>query len=141
MRGVPRRSCLGFGLVRLRDGRERGLLFARGNHDAPYRLDPFAAVIDAGAGVDSAQYDVRIGLGLIGVLDQELGGEAEVLAAALVEAVGARVTIDGVVVGEFVFLADQVGVAPTEEGLFYVGTVGVVADGAFAGMAFDRGKI
>jgi hypothetical protein len=37
------------------------LLLAVGNDDAPGRLDLFAPVVDAGAGVDGAEDDVGIG--------------------------------------------------------------------------------
>ena len=43
--------------------------------------------------------------------------------------------IDGAVIWEFVVLLNQLGVTPTEEVLFDIGTVGVMADGAFAGVA------
>lgn len=58
------------------------------------------------------------GPGLVNIFDQEFGGEAEIFAAALVEAGGARVAIDGAVIGESVLLANQFGVAPIEEILF-----------------------
>ena len=82
------------------------------------RLDPLAAVVEAGTGVDGAKDRVWAGSGLVNILDQELGGEEEIFTAALVEARCASVTIDGAVIGEFVSLAEQVGVAPIEEILF-----------------------
>lgn len=140
-----RRELMGFGRElagiwggwRLEFGRggERGLLVAVGNDEASGWLDPFAAVVDAGAGVDGAEDDIGIGLGLIGMLDEKFGGEAQVLTAALVETQGARVAIDGVVIREIVILLNQVGAAPTDEGLFQVCAVGVMADGAFARVA------
>jgi hypothetical protein len=75
------------------------------------------------------------------MLDEELGGEAEILATAFVKSLGARVAIDGVVVREIVIILNQVGVAPTDEGRFYVGTVGVMADGAFARVATGTGSL
>jgi hypothetical protein len=116
-------------------------LIVRRNDETPSWLDPFAAVIDASAGADGAQNDIGIGLGLIGMFDEEFGGVAQVSAAAFVKTLGARVAIDGVVIREFVVLLDQVGVAPTNEVLFDVGAVGVMADGAFAGVAFESGEI
>ena len=91
--------------------------------------------IDARAGADGAQEDIGIGLGLIGMFDQKFGGKAQIPAAAFVKTLGVRVAIDGVVIREFILLLNQVGVAPTEEVLFDIGAVGVMADGAFAGVA------
>lgn len=125
----------------MRSGREGGLWFAGGSDDALDRLDPFAAVVDASAGVDGAENDIGIGLGLIGMFDEEFGGEAQVLAAAFVETQGTRVAVDGVVIREIVLRLNQVGVAPIDEGLFHVCAVGVMADGAFAGVAFESGEI
>ena len=125
----------------MRRGREGGLRFAGGSDDAPYRLDPFAPVVDASAGVDGAEDDIGIGLGLIGMFDEQFGGEAQVLAAAFVETQGARVAVDGVVIREIVLRLNQVGVAPIDEGLFHVCAVGVMAYGAFAGVAFESGEI
>jgi hypothetical protein len=110
-----------------------------GNDDALDGLDPFAAVIDACAGVDGAEDGVGIGLGLIGMLDEELGGKAQVPAAAFVESLGACVAIDGVVIRELVLISDQVGISPIDELFFYVGTVGVMADGTFARVAIEGG--
>lgn len=116
------------------------MLVARGIDDAPGRLDPFAPVIDAGAGADGAQDDIGIGLGLIGMFDQKFGGKAQIPAAAFVKTVGVRVAIDGVVIREFILLLNQVGVAPTEEVLLDIGAVGVMADGAFAGVPLGSGE-
>jgi len=131
---------LEFGLGRrLRSGCEGDLMVGIGNDDALDGLDPFAAVVDACAGVDGAEDGVGIGPGLIGMLDEELGGKAQVPAAALVESLGARVAIDGVVIRELVLISDQVGIAPIDELFFYVSTVGVMADGTFARVAIEGG--
>jgi len=74
------------------------------------------------------------------MLDEEFGGEAEILATAFVKTLGARVAIDGVVIREIVITLNEVGVAPTDEGRFDVGTVGVMADGAFARVAIESGQ-
>src|SRR5208282_3067550 len=111
------------------------------NDEAPGRVDPFAAVVDAGAGVDGAQDDIGIGLGLIGMFDEEFGGEAQILAATFVKPASARVAIDGAVTREFVVLLDEVGVAPVDEVLFDVGALAVIADSAFAGVAFESREI
>jgi hypothetical protein len=131
---------LEFGLGRrLRSGCEGDLTVGVGNDDALDGLDPFGAAVDAGAGVDGAEDGVGIGPGLIGMLDEEFGGKAQVPAAALVKPLGARVAIDGVVIRELVLISDQVGIAPIDELFFYVGTVRVMADGTFARVAIEGG--
>src|SRR5271155_1114956 len=105
------------------------------------RLDPFAAAVEAGADLDGAEDGLRAGFGLVGVLDQELGGEAQVFAAALVEAGGARVAIDGAEIRELVIFLDQLDIAPGNEILFEVGAVGMIADDAFAGVMIERNLI
>jgi hypothetical protein len=126
------RQLMGFGGGwQLEFGRVYSWLAAGGNDDAFDRLDPFAAVAEAGAGIDGAKDCVWAGLGLVNILDQKFGGESEVLAAALVEAGGAGVAIDGAAAGELIFFAEQFGIAPIEEILFEVGALAVVADGAF----------
>jgi hypothetical protein len=127
------------GWCRLRFVRRRGELAAGGNDNAFDRLDPFATVVEAGAGIDGAKNCVWAGPCLVNIFDKEFGGEAEILAAALVEASGARVAIDGAVIGESVLFANQFGVAPIDEILFEVGAPGVVADGAFALVAVHGG--
>jgi hypothetical protein len=74
------------------------------------------------------------------MLDEELGGEAQILATAFVKTLGAGVAIDGVVIREIVIVLNQVGIAPTDEGRFYVGTVGLMANGAFARVAIESGR-
>jgi hypothetical protein len=122
----------GLGFRRWLGARDIG---ARGKDYALGRLDPGATPVEMGTGVNGAENGVRTGLGLVGVLDEELGGEAQVLAAAFVEAGGTGVGIDGSEIPEVVILLDQFGIAPGDEILFEVGAVGVVADGAFAGVA------
>src|SRR5271155_6239123 len=105
------------------------------------RLDPFAAAVEAGADLEGAEDGLRAGFGLVGVLDQELGGEAQVFAATLVEAGGARVAIDGAEIRELVIFLDQLDIAPGNEILFEVGAVGMIADDAFAGVMIERNLI
>ena len=100
------------GWCRLRFVRRRGDLAAGGNDNALHRLDPFATVVEASAGIDGAKNCVWARPCLVNIFDKEFGGEAEILAAALVEASGARVPIDGAVIGESVLLADQFSIAP-----------------------------
>ena len=104
------------------------------------RFDPIATGVDARTDLNRAEDGVGAGLGLVGVLDEELGGEAQVFATALVEAGGARVAIDGAEIWLSVILVDQLGIAPGEEILFEVFAPGMVADDAFAGMPLESGR-
>ena len=124
----------------LRRGRGRRLAVAGGHDDAPDWLNPLAVVGDASAGMDGAEDDVWVGFGLIGMFDEEFGGEAEILAAKLVETQGMSVAIHGAVIRDLVIRTNQVGVAPIDEVFFDASTVGVVADVAFAGVAFEVGE-
>jgi hypothetical protein len=113
------------------------LAVAGGHDDAPDRLNPLAESGDAGAGMDGAEDDVWIGCGLIGMFDEEFGSEAKVLAAKVVETQGVSVAIYGAVIRYLVIRANQVSVTPIDEVFFDVRTIGMVADVAFAGVAFE----
>ena len=104
-------------------------------------LDPFALAAEAGADLNGAEDRVGAGFDLIGVLDQKLGGEAQIFAAPLVEAGGARVAIDGAVIPEIVIPLNQFDVVPGNEILFDIGAVGMIADDAFAGVMLEGGGI
>jgi len=97
------------------------------------RLDPIAVGADACADADGAENGAWAGFGLVGAFDEELGGEAQVFAAALEKAGGACVTIDGAVIRELVVPLDEIGIVPAHKILFDFGAVWVVADVAFAG--------
>jgi len=86
-----------------------------------------AFVVDAGADADGADDAFGGGDDRVGVLDNELGGEAEIGAALLQEAGGAGVAIDGAEIVQAVLVADRIGIVPVEEMLFDAGTFGVVA--------------
>jgi len=104
------------------------------------RLDPSAFFVEASADAVGAEDSFGDGDDMVGVLDDELGGEAQIFAALLEQAGGACVTIDGTEIGQTVLLADEFGVAPVEEMFFDADAIGMVADDAFAGVAIVRGE-
>jgi hypothetical protein len=59
---------------RLEIGRGCGELGAGGNDDVLNGFNPFATVVEAGAGVDGTKDGVWAGSGVINILDQEFGG-------------------------------------------------------------------
>jgi hypothetical protein len=103
-----------------------------------------AFVVDAGAdaGADADGADDAFGGGdyRAGVLDVQLGGEAEIGATLLQEAGSAGVATDEAEIAQAALIADRSGIGPVEGMLFDVGTFGVVADGAFAGVTFESGE-
>ena len=104
------------------------------------RIDPLAFVVEAGADADGAENSFGGGDDLVGVLDDEVGGEAQVFAALLHESGGACVAIDGAKIAQAILLADEIHVAPVEKMLFDADAVGMVADDAFARVALVRGE-
>jgi len=104
-------------------------------------VDPLALVVDASAGADGAEDLFGGGVHRIGVLDEKLGGEAQVGAAFLEQAGGAGVTIDGPEIVEAILPFDQLGVAPTDEMLFDADAIGTAADEALAGVALELGEV
>jgi hypothetical protein len=69
-----------------------------------------------------------------GLFDDLVEGGAEIVAALVEEVGGFDVAIDGGTGGEVEVGDDALGGMPVEEGGFDQVAVGVVADGAFAGM-------
>jgi hypothetical protein len=99
-----------------------------------------AFVVDAGADADGADDAFGGGDYRVGVLDDQLGGEAEIGATLLQEAGSAGVATDEAEIAQAALIADRSVIGPVEGMLFDVGTFGVVADGAFAGVTFESGE-
>jgi hypothetical protein len=116
----------------------RGVAAGVGNFCVAGRIDPLAFVVEAGADADGAEDSFGGGDDLVGVLDDEVGGAAQVFAALLPAAGGACVAIDGAEIVQTVLLADEVNITPVEEMLFDADAIGMVADDAFAGVALVR---
>ncbi len=98
---------------------------------------PFAAGVDAGVGANGADDGVAAGVDAVGFFDEKFEGAADVLAAAIEEAGGAGVTVDDPSFGDVKFLGDVNGMLPAEKFLVDFVAIGMPADLAFAGMAFE----
>ena len=94
---------------------------------------PFAAGVDAGVGANGADDGVAAGVDAVGFFDEKFEGAADVLAAAIEEAGGARVTVDDPSFGDVKFLGDVNGMLPAEKFLVDFVAIGMLADLAFAG--------
>ena len=71
------------------------------------------------------------------MLNDVLEGPTDVAAAAFVKAGGVRMAIEGRARGKFIFVNDVVGSVPIDEFGIDVFAIGMVANGAFAGVAFE----
>jgi hypothetical protein len=109
------------------------------DYDFLGRIEPLAAVIDAAVGAGGVEDVAGGGAEVVGVFEDGLDYAAEILAAELVEAGGAGVTVDGLAIPEVVGAANVIGAYPVDEIAFEGGAIGMVADEAFAGVAFGVG--
>ncbi|MGD0305193.1 MAG: hypothetical protein ABSC71_10230 [Candidatus Acidiferrales bacterium] len=106
--------------------------------DAFGRVVPFAFVVDQGAGangVENAGGGGRDGFGALGDVD---GGETDVGHTFVEKPGGVGVTVDrgGF---EIVLVGDALRAKPVKKVEFDIGAMLVTADGAFSGVAFERG--
>lgn len=107
--------------------------------DAGDGLGPTHGVSEAGVGADGL--DVRGGgeLDFFAAFENVLDGEEIIAAALLVESGGLSVAIENAAISEVIIVGGVLGAAPVDE-LFLDGfAVGMAANGAFAGVAFERG--
>ena len=102
-------------------------------------LDVGAVVGEAAGDLYGADYGVGVGLGLSGFFDDAVEGEADFGAAAEPEAGGVGMAIEGGEAGDIVVFDDLIVTGPVEEGFVDGFAFGVVADGAFAGVAVFGG--
>ena len=103
--------------------------------DAARGLVPDAVVVNQGAGADGVEYIFGVGSDAFGVAGNVGAGDAHVSHAALVEAGGASVAVNGAAIGEIVLGGDFGARPPVEKVVFNFVAVFVVADGAPAGVA------
>jgi len=95
-----------------------------------------AVLAEATGHFDGAEYRVAAGFGCVDLFDDAVEGGADGVAAALPEANGVDVAVEAREAGEFVVVDDARAGRPVEESFVDGLAVGVVADGAFAGVAF-----
>ena len=98
-----------------------------------------AVIIDAAIGTGGVEDVAGGGPQVVGVFEDGFDYAAEILAAELVEAGGAGVAVDGLAIPEVVGAADVIGAYPVDVIAFEGGAIGMVADEAFAGVAFGVG--
>jgi hypothetical protein len=100
---------------------------------------PLALVIDLGVEADSGDDGAGSGADGFGLLDEVFEGGAKAGAALGAKAGGVGVTVNGGMMGDFVFVGDFLGAEPAEVVLVNEFAVGVMANRAFAGVAGDVG--
>ena len=93
-------------------------------------LGPAAVFGNAGMGFDGADDAVGSGSDGLGLFHDEFEGAARTSGALLVEAKGARVTVDDAAVAKLEFISDGGGALPVEEGLLDDVAFGMAANGA-----------
>ena len=102
---------------------------------------PAHGVAEAGVGADG--FDVSRGgeLDVFAALENVFDGEEIIAAAHVVEAGGVGVAIDDADVVEIEILDDRAKIAPVSESFLDLFAIRMIADGAFATMAFERGLL
>ena len=105
---------------------------ARGDDDVRGRLDPFARVGDAGVSADGADDTFGRWGNVLGLLDDQSQGEAEIPAALREKTEGMGVAVDGGASGELEFVGDAGNGAPVEESFLDGVALRVLADAAAA---------
>ncbi|MHB8526643.1 MAG: hypothetical protein ACYDD2_10870 [Candidatus Acidiferrales bacterium] len=110
-----------------------------GDEGVLWRLDPVAVLGDLRIDAKGAKNSHAAGRGLIHVLDNALANATKIGAAAFEEARSGSVAVNGGARRELVIKGDGGFRAPIDEVGFDGIAVGMVADGAFAGVACERG--
>ena len=103
------------------------------------RIDPLAVIVDAAVSAGRVEDVAGGGPQVVGVFEDGFDYAAEFLAAKLVEAGGAGVAVNGLAIPEIVGAADVIGADPVDVIAFEGGAIGMMADEAFAGVAFGIG--
>ena len=97
--------------------------------------DVAAVLVEAAGDFYGADYGVAAGLAVAGVFDDAIEGAADMGAAEVPEAAGVGVAVESGEAFQVVEPDDVFAGGPVEEGCVDVFAIGVVADGAFAGVA------
>jgi hypothetical protein len=98
---------------------------------------PLALVVDLGVEADGGDDGAGGGADGFGLLDEVFEGGAERGAALGAKAGGVGVTVNGGMMGDFVFVGDFLRAEPAEVVLINEFAVGVMANRAFAGVSQD----
>lgn len=98
---------------------------------------PLALVVDLGVEADGGDDGAGGGADGFGLLDEVFEGGAERGAALGAKAGGVGVAVNDGMMGDFVFVGDFLGAEPAEVILVNELAVGVMANGAFAGVSGD----
>jgi len=102
-------------------------------------VGPAAVFVDVGEEADGVE-DVGGGEALVvGVLDDIAEAELEIASAQSEKVEGVGVVVDGGTGVEVPEALDGIGAAPLQEGFFDKFAARMLADGAFAGVALERG--
>lgn len=109
-----------------------------GNEGVLWRLDPMAVLGDLRIDAKGAKNCHAAGRGLVDVLDNTFADATKIGAAAFQEAGSGSVTVNGGARRELIIEDDGVFRAPVNEVGFDEIAVRMIADGAFAGVAFER---
>jgi hypothetical protein len=110
--------------------------------DAAGSFNPLAAVVNWGASLDGFENCSSRGFAGFDVVHDMGGSELDVEEATIVKAGGVSVAIDDAGAAEVVFDGDSVAAVPVKEVEFNVFAVFVIADFAFATVAFEsRGLV
>lgn len=116
----------------LRGERRAWLVFADVlDDDVARRIDPAAVVGDVSKDANSFNDGVRGGRDVLGLLENVIERETEIVAAALKEPTGVGMAINGAL-GELVKGGDGARAAPLQEFLFDLVALRVLANGALA---------
>ena len=116
-----------------------GFIFGLYCHDFSDRFFPFAFAVEVSVGADGVDYVVGGGFGDGAAFDDVVEGGAEIVDADFVEAGGAGVAIEDGSVAEAEAADDGAGMAPTGVLFLDFFALGVMADGAFAGVEIEIG--
>jgi hypothetical protein len=110
-----------------------------GDDGAFWGFEPLAVLGDVGEEAHGLKDGIAGEGGVVDAFEETLGDPAKIAAAKSDEAVGFGVTIERGTAGKIVGVGDVPRIVPVEEVVLDLFTVRMVADGAFASVASERG--
>jgi len=103
-------------------------------------MNPAAVVVEVGEGADSVE-DLGAGkVAVVNILDNVAEGGLQIAVALSEKIEGVGVVVDCGFGQDAEAVHDRLGAAPMQEGFVDLFALGMAADGAFAGVAFDGGE-